>query len=117
MVPQAWAAKYRVSAVSTETVNGIVVYVLQALPVPAGPIDRVIFRVGQADFAPLSAKWFYHDHSSIELSFVNQHIETWILPASATISVNMSAYAIDANATYGTYASNGAIPDGVFPEK
>jgi hypothetical protein len=58
MVPQAWAAKYHVSSVSTSVAGGAPVYVLQAQPVPAAAtIDGVTFQIGQSDFAPLSAEW------------------------------------------------------------
>jgi hypothetical protein len=105
MVPQAWAAKYHVSSVSTSVVGGAPVYVLKAQPVPAtATIDGVTFQVGQSDFAPLSADWLYHDGSSIRLSFVNQRVGNLTLPRTATISVAMPKYALNADANYGTYA-------------
>jgi len=117
MVPQAWATKYRVGAVTTANADGVATYVLQALPVPAGPIDRVVFHIAQSDFAPLSAEWTYHDRSSIRLTFVNQHIGVYILPQTATIAVDMPGYALEADASYGTYALNATFPEAVFPAK
>jgi hypothetical protein len=105
MVPQAWAAKYHVSSVSTSVVGGTPVYVLQAQPVPAaGAIDGVTFQIAQSDFAPLSAEWLYHDRSSIRLSFVNQTVGNLTLPRTATISVAMPKYALTADAKYGSYS-------------
>jgi hypothetical protein len=105
MVPQAWAAKYHVSSVSTNVFGGAPVYVLQAQPVPAAAtIAGVTFRIAQSDFAPLSAEWLYRDGSSIRLSFVNQTVSNLTLPRTATISVAMPKYALDADAKYGTYA-------------
>jgi hypothetical protein len=104
-VPQTWAAKYRVTAVSEGVVAGAKVYVLLAQPVPASAdIDAVTFQVGEADFAPLSASWHYRNGSSIELSLVDQHINALMVPKTATISVAMTRYALDAAATYGAYA-------------
>ena len=105
LVPQTWASKYHVTAVSEAAIGGVFVYVLQAQPVPASPdIDVVTLQVAQADFAPLSAFWHYRNGSSIQLTLVDQHLNSLMVPKTATISVAMPKYALDATATYGTYA-------------
>lgn len=105
IVPQAWPAKYHVSSVAIGDYNGAKVYVLQAQPMPAtAAIDGVTFQIAQADFAPLTAQWAYHNGSSIKLAFANQRVGNLTLPLAATISVAMPQYALDAAVRYGNYA-------------
>jgi predicted PurR-regulated permease PerM len=105
LVPQTWGSKYHVTAVSEDVLGGAKVYVLQVQPVPASTdIDRVIFQIAQADFAPLSALWHYRNGSSIQLTLVDQHLNSLVVPKTATISVAMPRYALDATATYGAYS-------------
>jgi hypothetical protein len=111
VVPQTWGARYHVTSMSDGTDYGVNVYVLQASPIPSSAeIDRVVFRVARTGFAPLSAEWDYHNGSSISLAFVDQTVGSRILPRTATITVDMPNYALDANAMYGTYTFNGAAP-------
>jgi predicted PurR-regulated permease PerM len=104
MVPQTWAAKYHATAVALTVEGGVNVYVLQAQNVPvAATIDGVVFKIRKSDFAPLSVEWLYHDHSSIQLSFVDQKVGNLLVPLTATVSVVMPGYALAADAQYGTY--------------
>jgi hypothetical protein len=111
VVPQTWGARYRVSSMSVSVEDGANVYVLQALPIPAtAEIDRVVFVVARANFAPLAAEWDYHNGSSIKLAFVDQAVGGRLLPRTATITVKMPGYALDARAIYGSYAFNVPAP-------
>jgi hypothetical protein len=111
VVPQTWGARYHVTSMSVSAENGVNAYVLQASPIPSSAeIDRVIFRVARTGFPPLSAEWDYHNGSSISLAFVDQTVGSRILPRTATITVDMPNYALDANATYGSYTFNATTP-------
>jgi hypothetical protein len=115
LVPQTWPAKYTVTAVSTAQFNGIPVYVLSAVPKIAGTVDHVIFQVEQANFAPVSAQWFYRDQSTIAISIANRQIGNHVLPGAEAVEVAMPRYALAATSTFGQYAFNVQIPDSVFP--
>ena len=114
MVPQTWPAKYHVTAVTTDVLDGTPVYVLQAELKSPGAIDAIDFRIAQADFSPLSVEWLYHNKSSIRLSFTNQQVGDLTLPRAATIRVEMPHYGLDADAAYGAYAIGDAVPADVF---
>lgn len=114
MLAQTWPAKYSVSSVSQDRLNDENVYVLQAVPKSDPSVDRVVFTVAQADYAPVSAVWYYRDGSSVTISIENQRVESYTLPATESIAVSMPSYSLDAAATYGEYALNAPVPDSVF---
>jgi predicted PurR-regulated permease PerM len=117
MVTQTWPAKYHVTAVALDERGGSAVYVLHAVPRFQGTIDQAVFTVAQADLAPMSAEWIYHDNSSIRVSFTDARVGDLILPHAATITVEMPGYGLDATALYGAYELNGSFPDDVLRTK
>jgi outer membrane lipoprotein-sorting protein len=114
IVPQSWSAKYHVTSVSTQEVNGTPVYLLEAVPKDQGAIDRVVFGVAQTTYAPLSARWHYRDQSTVGLTIDNQSVAGYTLPLSESISVAMPHYDFDAASRFGQYALNAPVPDDVF---
>lgn len=114
LAAQTWAKKYTVVSVTQSQSNGTPTYVLQAVPKSDPSVDRVVFGVTQSGYEPVSTVWHYRDGSSVSVSIQNQRMNGYALPNRETISVSMPKYALDATATYGTYAVNGPVPDSVF---
>jgi hypothetical protein len=114
MVPQTWPSKYVVNSVASGQAGGVAAYVLTAVPKADPSVDHTTFTVTQADYQPVSAVWSYKDGSSISFTIQNQHVKNYTLPQTETISVSMPKYALDANATYGTYSLDADVPDSVF---
>ncbi len=114
LVPQTWPAKYDVRDVSDATFNGVPVYALNAVPKVAGSVDHVVFQVARSNAQPMSAQWFYRDHSVVAVSITNSRVGDYLLPQAESISVVMPHYVLDATTTLGNYAFNVPIPDAVF---
>lgn len=112
--PQTWPSKYTVSSVSQSQAGGASVYALNSIPKADPSVDHVVFGVTQAEYAAVSAAWYYRDGSSIKLSMENQQLSGYTLPQTESIAVTMPQFALDASAKYGDYALNGAVPDSIF---
>ena len=65
----------------------------------------------------MAADWVYKDGSTIGLTLANAPNGKYILPATATVAVDMPKYKLDGTVTYGAYALNAAVPDDVFEKK
>lgn len=114
MVPQTWPSKYVVTSVEQGQSDGAPAYVLRAVPKDDPAVDHVIFGVSIANGEATSALWSYKDGSSVKLTIRDAPTAGYALPQSETISVTMPKYDLDANATYGEYSINAAVPDSVF---
>lgn len=112
--PQTWPSKYTVTSVSQTQVDGASSYALNSVPKADPSVDHVVFGIMQADYAPVSATWYYRDGSSIKLSIQNQHLSGYTLPQTQSINVNMPQFGLDAVAKYGDYALNTPVPDSTF---
>jgi hypothetical protein len=117
LAPQTWPVKYNVLSVSTANSDSTPVYVLTAVAKHDPSLKQVVFKVTQQSNEPVSAAWSFTDGSSITLTIANQTVNGFTLPATETVSVNESAFALDASATYGTYGINASIPDAVFQQQ
>lgn len=116
MVPQTWPTKYNVTSVTQGQAGGVATYVLQAVPKSDPSVDSTVFMVTQGDYQPVSTVWHYKDGSTINLTIANQKVGGFTLPQTETISLSMPKYALDATATYGSYAVNASVPDSVFAQ-
>ena len=112
--PQTWPAKYTVTSVTPGQVAGTPVYSLRAIPKNDPSVDHVVFTVTRADVLPLSVVWSYRDGSSISVAMQCRRMSGNAFPQTESIAVNVPHVALDANAQYGNYAINGAVPDSVF---
>jgi hypothetical protein len=112
LAPQVWAAKYDVSAVSDGRIDDTDAYLLQALPHPRGDVQSVTFAIAKTSFAPLRATWRYDDGSSVSISLAVSSAP--FLPQTETVTVAKPQYTLDATCAFGTYATNAAIPNGIF---
>ena len=114
LVPQTWPANYHVLSVATSSDDGIATTTLTAQPKTGDDIAEVQFRLAGHPLTPVAALWTYVNHATIALTFVNGRAGAYTLPTSATVSVDMPKYKLDATATYGTYALNAPIDPSVF---
>jgi hypothetical protein len=117
LIPQAWPAKYHVTALQSVTRNGVAAYELTASPRTSLGVSRVVFDVAEGSFAPLTVQWFYPDGSTIGLSLGTQRVGSYVLPQSESVTVAMPKYNLDATSSFGQYALNVAVPDSVFVTK
>jgi len=117
MVPQAWPHKYHVVAVTPSVADGSPVWLLRAEPRAAtGDLKQVVFTVTRPALQPIAAQWQYQDASSIQLTYVNERVGSYMLPERATVAVDKPHYKLDADATYGSYSLNAPVPDTVFTD-
>ncbi|HVN70190.1 MAG TPA: outer membrane lipoprotein-sorting protein [Candidatus Binatia bacterium] len=114
MIPQTWPSKYTVTSVEQTEIDGASTYMLESVPKSDSSVDRVVFGVMQADYAPVSVAWHYRDGSSINVSMQNQHLSGYTLAQTESITVNMPQFGLNATANYGSYALNASVPDSVF---
>jgi hypothetical protein len=112
--PQVWPAKYTVNAVSEGATGAAGTFVLVAVPKTDSTVDHVIFTIAQGDYAPLSADWFYKDGSIVRVAMECDTTPDYSLVKRESIGVSMPRFSLDANAVYGSYALNVALPDGAF---
>ncbi|MGC2131511.1 MAG: hypothetical protein WA629_15605 [Candidatus Aquilonibacter sp.] len=117
LAPQVWPSKYVVNSASPAQNSGAGAFVLHAVPKADPAVDHVDFTIAQSDYAPNSAVWFYKDGSTIRLTMVCQTTSSYSLVKTASITVSMPQYALDATAAYGAYALNTPIPDSLFQPK
>jgi hypothetical protein len=115
MVPQAWPRTYHVVAVTPSIAAGTPVWLLRAQPRDAADdIAQVVFTLTRPALQPIAVQWQYTDASSIRLTYVNEQVGPYTLPARATVAVDKPRYKLDADATYGNYSLNAPVPEGVF---
>lgn len=114
LLPQAWPAKYRVTSTSATVTAGTPAYALDAVPRTPNGVDHVVFTVARAGFAPLSAEWFYADHSTIGLSIGIERVGNTMLPRSESVAVAMPKYKLDATSSFGRYELNVPVADSIF---
>ena len=118
LTPQVWPPQYSITTVTPGTADTSATFVLEGTPRVSDPsIDHVEVAVAQADYSPMRIVWFYRDKSEIRLTMQTQRLSGAALPRTETIDVNMPQYALDATATYGDYALNAPIPEGIFPHQ
>lgn len=117
LVPQTWAAKYRVNSVKTIQRNGARLYELDAVPRGGGQAEHVFFDVAQGSLEPVAAMWVYPDASRITVSIANQRVADHTLPQAESLSISMPRYNLDATGRYGDYSLNAPVPQSVFPKK
>lgn len=117
LVPQTWAAKYRVTSVTPTERNGTAVYELEAVPRAGGEIDHAVFDVAQESLEPVAATWVYRDASRIAISIANGRVEDHTLPRAESLSISMPKYVLDATGRYGDYDLNAPVPQSVFQGK
>lgn len=115
MVPQAWPHTYYVVAATPSVAGGAPVWLLRAEPRGAADdLAQVVFTLTRPALQPIAAQWQYTDASSIRLTYVNERIGPYTLPARATVAVDKPHYKLDADVTYGTYRLNVPVPESVF---
>jgi hypothetical protein len=115
MVPQAWPRSYHVVAVTPSVAGGTPVWLLRAEPrAAADDLAQVVFTLTRPALQPIAAQWQYTDASSIALTYVNEQVGPYMLPARAAVVVDKPHYKLDADATYGNYSLNAPVPDSVF---
>jgi hypothetical protein len=118
LVPQTWAANYHVLSVSKTMVGGTPVTLLNALPnVGGSDIAQVVFQLDSRRHALIGANWVYTDKSTIALTLVNGQAGKYLLPTTATVSVDMPKYKLDGDVTYDAYAFNAPVDPSIFENK
>lgn len=118
VIPQAWPAVYHVVTVSRSVYEGVSVLVLHAQPrTPSADLAQALFTLSIPDLKPLAAEWQFHNGSSIRCTFVMGHTGAYALPQHATIAVDVPRFRLDADATYGNYNLNVAVPATTFVAK
>jgi hypothetical protein len=114
-VPQGWPAAYRVLSVTKTESSGASATVFQVVPRQgSSDLTDVRFTFTSATPETVAAEWHYHDGSSIHLNLTDHSTGVNSLPDRATIVVEKPHARLTADATYGDYAVNAAIPASAF---
>jgi hypothetical protein len=114
-VPQGWPATYRVLSVTKTESRGAFATVFRVVPRRGGgDLTDVRFTFTSTTPETVAAEWHFRDASSVRLTLVTRSAGAYSLPDRATIAVDKPHARLTADATYGDYAVNVAIPASVF---
>ena len=107
--PLTWPQQYDLHLVSGNAERGA--YRLEGVPKHTGQVARMVLDVDADPSAPLHARWWTHDGSTIEMRITEAACGVYALPKHDEADLNIGGTKIHASIDYGTYAVNEALAD------
>jgi len=113
--PETWPDKYTITMLPETTYNTVRVYEMQGVPKKYGNVDHVVLDVAKDSYAPVRARWFYHNGATVEMLIYETRIEgKYLLPKTELIEINFPSYEAHGTVSYGDYKINEPIQEDVF---
>jgi hypothetical protein len=112
---ETWPREYDITLVALDPPASATMYELRGVPKRSSSVDHVLLDVATDTVAPLRARWFYRNGSTIDMSIENSMVNgAYLLPKTETLDVKFPSYAGQAVVHYGDYSINLPIPASVW---
>ncbi|MBV9271472.1 MAG: hypothetical protein JO165_10275 [Candidatus Eremiobacteraeota bacterium] len=113
--PETWPSKYVITMLPETTYNTVPIYELEGVPRKVGNVDHVILDVATDSYAPVRARWFYHNGATSEMQIFENRIDgKYLLPVTEIVQISFPSYEAHGTVSYGNYKLNQPIQDSVF---
>jgi len=113
---ETWPNTYDITLVPPDPSAGY--YELKGAPKnSSSTVDHILIDVAKDTLAPIRARWFYHNGSTIDMTIENAMAGQYLMPKTETLDLSFPSFAGHAVGHYGDYSLNQPIPASVWGQK
>jgi hypothetical protein len=112
--PATWPNTYDITEVTPTPDAGPNVYELRGVYKHPSSVAYVLLDVDASTFAPVLARWYYKNGSTVVMHVQEILVGRYRLPKHETVDVKFPQYSGSATVDYGTYVINGHIDASLF---
>jgi len=114
---ETWPNTYDITLVPPDPSAGY--YELRGVPKnSSSTVDHILIDVAKDTVAPIRARWFYHNGSTIDMTIDNAMAGgQYLMPKTETLDLSFPSFAGHAVGHYGDYSVNQPIPASVWGQK
>ncbi len=114
---ETWPNTYDITLVPPNPSAGY--YELRGVPKnSSSTVDHILIDVAKDTVAPMRARWFYHNGSTIDMTIDNAMAGgQYLMPNTETLDLSFPSFAGHAVGHYGDYSVNQPIPASVWGQK